>query len=254
MVTRRRISEEARPHSRRMAPWGRVAVIIPVRDEATLVADAIRDVRNLSADAEILVVDGESTDDSAAIARAAGALVVRSSAGRGIQMNAGACCTRAEILVFLHVDCRLPPEAFEAMREVFAAGHDAGVFAITYPSSHVVLRLLSRLSHLRTPWTEFGEAGLFIHRRLFERIGGFPEWPLFEDLEVLARVRRHASLGRARGSIQASPRRYLQRGVWRQQGLNFLLYVLYRLGVPATTLARLYVGKGRPAATPLKRP
>jgi hypothetical protein len=155
-------------------------------------------------------------------------------------MNAGARRARAANLVFLHADCRLPPGAFDSMARVFAAGHGAGLFAIDYASPHPLLRLLSRLSHLRSPWTEFGEAGLFLRRRLFEEIGGFPEWPLFEDLEILVRLRRRTSIGRARGCVQASPRRYLERGVWRQQGLNLLLYGLFQLGVSPARLARAY--------------
>jgi GT2 family glycosyltransferase len=142
--------------------------------------------------------------------------------------------------VFLHADCRLPSGAFDAMIEVLDNGRDAGLFAVDYHVSHPLLRLASRLSSLRVRWTEFGEGALFVRRQRFERLGGFPEWPLFEDVDLLARLRRAGTLGRARGCVLASPRRYQRRGVLRQLLLNALLYGMYHAGVSPRRLRDLY--------------
>jgi hypothetical protein len=155
-------------------------------------------------------------------------------------MNAGARVSTARTLVFLHADCRLPVGAFDAMRHVLGNGHGAGLFAIQYDSSHPLLRLAGALSRLKTPLTEFGEATLFVRRPLFESIGGFPEWPLMEDVGILARLRRAGGIGRARGRVLASSRRYAHGGIWRQQMRNAVLLLLFHLGVSPARLLRHY--------------
>lgn len=147
---------------------------------------------------------------------------------------------RGETLVFLHADCCLPAHAFDAMLDVLDQGYDAGLFAVDYGAPHPVLRMMSRLSSWRTPWTEFGEGALFVRRARFEQLRGFPEWPLFEDVHLLARLRRLDTLGRARGAVRASPRRFERRGVLRQLLRNVLLLGLFHLGVSPHHLARLY--------------
>jgi len=216
------------------------SVVIPAVNEAAIIGAAVTDARAHAGVAEVLVVDGGSRDATLDEARAAGARVLCSPCGRGAQMNAGARAARASTLLFLHADCRLPRDAVVAMRDVLARGYHAGTFAIDYGSPHPVLRMVSWLSRLQAPWTEFGEAGLFVRRWLFERLGGYPEWPVFEDVEMLARLRRAGPLGRARGQVRASPRRYQSAGVWRQQFRNAGLYLLYQLGVPPRRLARAY--------------
>ena len=235
LATGRRITEESPS-----AAAESFAVVIPALNEAACIGAAVARVRRAPGVEDVVVVDGGSEDGTAALARRAGARVLASAPGRGVQMNAGARAARGSTLVFLHADCELPPAAFESMRAVLQRGHDAGVFAIDYGSPHPLLRLLSALSRLRTRWTEFGEAALFVRRERFESIGGFPNWPLFEDVEILARLRRRGRLGRARGSVRASPRRYLRRGVVRQQLLVLHLYALYHLGVSPSNLQRRY--------------
>jgi len=218
------------------------SVVIPTLEEAALIGGAVAALRQDARVVEVIVADGGSHDATCALARAAGARVVPSAAGRGVQMNAGARVAEATVLAFVHADCRLPPGAFDAMCAVLSRGDDAGVFAIDYRSPHPLLRLVSLLSHLRGPWTEFGEAALFVRRTRFESLGGFPPWPLFEDVDLLARLRRARTLGRARGEVAVSPRRYLQRGVLRQQAWNVLLLALFRLGFAPERLQKWYEG------------
>ncbi|MFQ5599882.1 MAG: TIGR04283 family arsenosugar biosynthesis glycosyltransferase [Candidatus Krumholzibacteriia bacterium] len=243
-----------RPHA---APAGTdpdsFCVIIPTLHEAGIIFETVSHARSFPDVAEVVVVDGGSGDGTVDRALLAGARVLRAPRGRGSQMNAGAHASRAPNLVFLHADCRLPRTAFTAMRSVFARGHQAGVFAIDYGSPHLLLRLVAALSSLRTPWTQFGEAALFVRREHFSAVGGFPDWPFFEDVEVLSRLRRRGKLGRADGRVLASPRRYEKRGVWRQQLLNLLLYTLFRFGIPPHRLLRLYEGGRLARRVPEKR-
>jgi rSAM/selenodomain-associated transferase 2 len=216
------------------------SVVIPTLREAAIIEQSVAFVRAQAGVEDVVVVDAGSDDATAARARLAGARVLQAPRGRGAQMNAGARAARSPNLIFMHADCRLPECACDAMSQVLDRGCVAGTFAIDYASRHPLLRLVSSLSRVRSRWTEFGEATLFVRRDDFERVGGFPAWPLFEDVEILTRLRRLGRVGRAHGRVQASPRRYLQRGVWRQQSLNVVLYTLFRFGFPPARLQRLY--------------
>lgn len=216
------------------------SIIVPTLDENAIIADTIAHLRRLEPDAEIVVADGDSRDDTAQCAAAAGARVVRVRRGRGNQMNAGAAVARGHALLFLHADCRLPADAFVQLRRLLEGGGIAATFRIRYPSRHPVLRCIGALSRFESRFSSFGEGGLCVRRDAFERSGGFPPWPLFEDVEMLARLRRRGALVKLDATVTASPRRYLRRGVWRQQLRNGFLLGLYFAGVAPDTLARRY--------------
>lgn len=216
------------------------AVIVPVLDEAGIITETIAHLRTFIDIHEIVVVDGGSRDATVALARRAGAHVLDARPGRGAQMNAGARASKSATLVFLHADCGLPPRAFDAMREVLARGQRAGVFGIRYRSNHPLLRLVGALSCLETPLTQYGEGALFVRRELFESVGGFPEWPLMEDVGMLSKLRRAGGVGRATGRVHVSARRYTNCGIWRQQLRNGILLLLFHIGVPPQQLSRHY--------------
>jgi rSAM/selenodomain-associated transferase 2 len=224
------------------APRPAFSVIIPVLDEADTLPETLAHLEAFPEIEEILVVDGGSRDATADLARGRGVRLLRAPRGRGRQLNCGARAARLDHLMFLHADCRLPDEAFDAVRHTFAAGHAAGLFRIDFGSRHPILACLSWLSRCPSRWTQFGEGALFVRRAEFNAIGGFPEWPLMEDVEILRRLRRRHSLAAAPETVQASPRRFLQRGVARQMLRNLLVYSLFHLGVSPERLVRLYNG------------
>lgn len=218
---------------------------MPALDEAETIAAAVEHVQQLAGRPELVVVDGGSRDATVERARAAGARVLASPAGRGRQMNAGARATRAGTLLFLHADCVLPPDAPRAVREVLDAGCGAGLFPVRFDAPHPLLQLVGALSRLESRCTSFGEGALFVRRDVFQRVGGFPDWPLFEDVEMLLRLRRTTRVGKARGAVLTSARRYRAHGVWRQQCLDIGLFALWHLGVSPERLARIYGDDGR---------
>jgi len=219
------------------------AVIVPTLNEETTLEATLQHLRTFPEVTEIIVADGGSEDATTTRARRAGARVLDAPRGRGPQLHAGARAARADHLLFLHADCRLPVDAFAAIRQTFAHGSRAGLFAIDYASRHPVLVTLSWLSRLPSRWTEFGEGALFLQRDVYEAVGGFPAWPLMEDVEILRRLRRRGVLGRAPGAVRASPRRFHNGGVTRQLLRNVTVYTLFHCGVAPERLLHLYGGR-----------
>jgi len=218
----------------------RFSIIVPTLDEAATIASCVAHLRALEPDAEVIVADGGSRDDTVRHAAAAGARVLRAPRGRGAQMNAGAAVARGPALLFLHADCRLPPDAFRQLRRWLRRGGTAATFRIRYAHAHPLLRCIGALSRFESAWSSFGEGGLCMHRDAFTGAGGFPEWPLFEEVELLSRLRRRGELEKLTGPVTASSRRYRRHGVWRHQLRNCMLFGLYRAGVAPDRLARYY--------------
>jgi hypothetical protein len=140
----------------------------------------------------------------------------------------------------VHADCRLPEDAFVQVERALATGAGAVTFRIRYQSRHWLLRAVGALSRFESRLSSFGEGGLCLRRQEFEALGGFADWPLFEDLDMLARLRRRRRLVKMRSTVTASARRYHAGGVLRQQLRNLWLFGLFHVGVPASKLVRHY--------------
>ncbi|OGO19239.1 MAG: hypothetical protein A2144_02080 [Chloroflexi bacterium RBG_16_50_9] len=217
------------------------SVIIPTLNEAAVIHQRIAHVRSLSPGAEIIVADGGSTDDTAAIARGQGIPVVSSEPGRGIQCNAGAVFACGDILVFLHADTELPSDAFTQLEEYFTKGKVLiGTFRLSFDVNHWSLRLCRWICDFDLAFTRFGDQCLVVRKSFFISAGGFPDWGLFEDLAFINRARRKTPIYRFPGRVRTSARRFLRRGILRQQFLNIWYIAQYFLGVSPDKLAREY--------------
>lgn len=219
-----------------------LAVILPALNEAEQLRATMPVVMAGLPD-EVVVVDGGSADETVDVARSFGATVVESARGRGRQMNVGARASAAGQLLFLHADT-VPPAGYRRIvneilnRPEVSAG--AFGFSIREPlrGRSLVQGLVSaRCLLLRMP---FGDQGLFVRRELFEAIGGYADWPLLEDVEVLGRLKRHGRMRIATEAAATSGRRWLSRGVWSTLWLNTRILCGYYAGVPVERLARLY--------------
>lgn len=197
---------------------------------------------------EIIVVDGGSQDDTVRKAEdiaaeyrdAARLSVVSSPRGRARQMNAGAADAQGDVLLFLHADTTLGSDAFAAMESALRRGAEAGTFALRFSPSSPVLRLYAACTHL--PWTRlfFGDRGLFVTRSAFDAVGGYPDWPIFEDLEIVHRLHQRTSVQLLPAAVTTSSRRFRAHGTLRQQLLNGWLWLRYLTGTPPQQLADLY--------------
>ncbi len=190
---------------------------------------------------EILVVDGGSTDGTPALVPANEGLIT-SPPGRAAQMNRGASAARGEILLFCHADSRLPPgwrqPVVSALRRSAVIG---GSFAVRLLPARGILHVLNRLWYPSDWRLMYGDQAQFMTREAFTRVGGFPEIPAMEDLEMMRRLHRIGRLVRIPLRVTSSSRRFLERGPLRQFWLDVRLVIRYLyLGAPAEEIARAY--------------
>ena len=217
-----------------------ISIVMPVLNEAASIAAAVADARRHAA--ECLVVDGGSSDRTAALAFEAGAIVIGAPRGRAVQMNAGAERARSEVLLFVHADCRLPDHAAQSIRAAIASGAAWGRFDVKLDSPRRSLRLVgammnwrSRLSGIAT-----GDQAMFLTRTLYDSVGGFAPIPLMEDIDLSARLRRIARPACLRDRVLVSARRWEQRGVVRTVLEMWLWRGAYAGGASPERLHRLY--------------
>ena len=224
------------------------SVIVPVRDEERMIGPALERLEAAFApgEAELIVVDGQSRDRTAEIARSRPRVrVISSPPGRGGQLNRGAAAARGEVFLFLHVDAALPPGAPEMIRAALAEpGADGGCFRIATaadPGRGRLYRLLLKTADWRSLYTRlpYGDQAIFVTREIFEKLGGFKDYPIMEDLDFSRRLAREGRIVRLPARVRVSGRR------WEKNLLgNFLKLktfpLLFRLGVSPERLARLY--------------
>ena len=217
------------------------SVIIPALNEAEAIGACMASVDTGGGKLELIVADGGSTDGTPAKAKQGGAKLVSSGGGRGAQMNAGAAGARGAILVFLHADTRLPSNWLAVLEAAFAhRGTEAGTFRLRFEPRLWALRPSEWLSRFDSVFTSFGDQGIAIRRPLFEALGGFPAWPLFEDVCLLQKARKRTRVVSLPAEVVTSSRRFQQAGVLRQKALNARLLFLYLAGASPEALAERY--------------
>ena len=220
----------------------RVAVIVPVLDELTQLPALGRQLERLRGRAELVVVDGGSRDGTRAALERLGVCVVDAPRGRARQMNAGARASVAPILLFLHADSRLPDGALDAVGAAVDGGAAGGCFRVRIDSRDPRLALAARIINLRSRLiaSATGDQAIFVRRDLFDRLGGYRELALCEDLDLVGRLRRHGRFVLADGEVATSARRWHGHGVMRTIALMWTLRLGYHLGVSPDLLARWY--------------
>jgi len=220
-----------------------LSVVIPALNEAAYIADTLQQLQALRARGhEVILVDGGSEDDTLQRAAALVDRCLSAPAGRARQMNAGAAAARGDILWFLHADTRVPPAAAQAILATCGKTDCWGRCDVRLSGRQPLLRLVERLMNLRSRVTGIatGDQAMFVTRAWFDRVGGFPEQPLMEDIELSKRLRRIQRPLCLRHKVVTSSRRWEQQGIVRTIGLMWALRLAYFLGVPAERLAVRY--------------
>jgi rSAM/selenodomain-associated transferase 2 len=221
----------------------KISVIIPVLNEAGQIGDCLTALQPLRRNGhEVIVIDGGSGDDTVALARPLCDRCLSGLPGRARQMNIGALAARGDILLFLHVDTRLPDGSEQILIRIANEGYVWGRFDVRLSGEHWLLRLVENAMNLRSRLTciATGDQAIFVSRALFDRVGGFPEQPLMEDIalcQLLRDLRRPHCL---RQRVVTSSRRWERNGILRTIIKMWRLRLRYHLGASPDDLAREY--------------
>jgi rSAM/selenodomain-associated transferase 2 len=223
----------------------RLSVVVPVLDEAERIGRQLAALRSTAGIDEVVVVDGGSSDGTVdLVRREPGVRLIAAPRGRGTQLNAGARAAAGDVLLFLHADVSLPPDAATWVARVLADPVVvAGAFRVLTIADDGPgwLGPLLRLADLRSRVTRlpYGDQAVFVRRDVFERVGGFPDQPLMEDVELARRLRRVGTIRTVPGVVRVSGRRFLANPIRALVAMR-VFPLLYRLGVSPARLARLY--------------
>ena len=220
-----------------------LSIVVPALDEAAGIAAALQALAGARAEgAEVIVVDGGSRDATVALSQALADLVVSAPRGRARQMNAGAAVARAPVLLFLHADTTLPSGGARAALAAVQAGAAWGRFDVRIEGRSTMLPVIAAFMNARSRLTGVatGDQAIFVRADRFRAIGGYPDQPLMEDIELSSRLKRLSAPACLRERVVTSGRRWEQRGVWRTVWLMWRLRLRYWLGTPAERLAEAY--------------
>jgi len=221
-----------------------LSIIVPTLNEAAAVGAMLAALQPLrAAGYELIVVDGGSVDGTQQQVAAHVDLVLQAPRGRARQMNAGARAAQGAVLWFLHADTLPPPQAGKLILEGLArSGRDWGRFDVRLSGAHALLRVVERLMNLRSRITGIatGDQGMFVRREVFERLGGFPDIELMEDIALSRALNRLGPPLCLDTPLQSSSRRWERRGIARTILLMWSLRLAYALGVSPARLMRWY--------------
>lgn len=223
-----------------------ISVIIPVFHEQERINRLIDYLTSLAGGeaVEIIVVDGAPEQDTIAAIVDRSVVKVASARGRGIQLNEGFRHAAGEYLLFLHADTFPPPAVYTCVRKVLSERSiSAGAFTLSFDRADALLKALEFGSSIRAVLTRipYGDQAIFIKTDVFSKIGGYKDYQLFEDVEIMERLRRRGHrITILKQRVVTSGRRFRTSGVLRGVSKILLLLLLYKAGVHPDTLAKMY--------------
>ena len=222
-----------------------ISIIIPTRNEAANLPKILLLLQTISGKQsvrEIIISDGNSTDQTIPIAESFGSKVVKNETpGRARQMNAGAAIAMGDVLYFLHADT-IPPEQFVALiQEKMEKGYDSGCFRLRFDMDHWFLKLNAWFTRFNVNAFRFGDQSLFVKKDIFLTVGGFREdLMIMEDQEIIYRISKKTKFGVIRDYVTTSARKYQVNGIFRMQFIFFYIYFAYQFGMSQQKLVAIY--------------
>ena len=231
----------------------KLSIIIPLLNEADNLPELIAHIASLDpAPQQVILVDGGSVDGSVTIANnvlksteIAQSIIdwhiIESTVGRAQQMNAGAMLATGDVLLFLHADTELPADAIDNVQQAIAQ-YDWGRFDVRLDSCEPLLKIVGFMINQRSRLMDIatGDQAIFIKKSLFEQIGGYPDQPLMEDIELCKRLKKISRPACLKSKVTTSARRWQQHGTWRTIFLMWHLRFDYWRGVSPNVLKQRY--------------
>ena len=222
----------------------RTSIVIPVRNEAEVIASTLHALKAWrAAGHEIVVVDGGSTDQTPTIAAPLCDRMVRTIPGRATQMNAGAAAAGGDLLVFLHADTRLPRNSQAELGRIAGGDRECwGRFDVRLDAHPTIYRVIETLMNWRSRWSGIatGDQTIFVARTLFERCGGYPPIALMEDIALCLTLRSEMAPICLKSKVVTSARRWQNNGVVTTVIQMWWLRVAFFFGVSAERLRAAY--------------
>ncbi|MBF0202547.1 MAG: TIGR04283 family arsenosugar biosynthesis glycosyltransferase [Desulfamplus sp.] len=230
-------------------PSFHISVIVPVLNEEEGINEFLHHIKNNigNEQIEIILVDGDVHGGTIRkISHDEEIITLVSPPGRARQMNTGAAAAHGDILLFLHADTLLPRDAFKLVGKALEdKNYCGGAFDMGIDSSHLLLRAASLSASLKHRITRvpYGDQGIFIRSDFFWKIGGYSEIPLFEDVELMKRIKKMGQKIVILGScVKTSPRKWKKEGMLYTIVRNWILQILYLAGVSPEYLESVYYG------------
>jgi rSAM/selenodomain-associated transferase 2 len=220
----------------------KISVIVPVLNEEETIAATLAALARL-APHEIIVVDGGSTDKTAAICQQFGVTFLPSDRSRARQMNRGAQEASGDVLLFLHADTRLPESA---LRDIATALSDSrylgGRFDVELEGGHWMLKVIGAMINCRSRLSKIatGDQAIFVRREIFEQMGSYPDIPLMEDIALCRTLKRMGEIACLKSRVMSSARRWQTEGLWRTILKMWALKLLFFAGVSPHRLKQYY--------------
>ena len=221
----------------------KVSIIVPTLNEELVLENTLTHIQQLSPH-ELIVSDGGSNDYTYRIADRFSHRVITGSAGRALQMNAGANEATGDLLLFLHADSRIEPESYRKMLEYMKNPKwIGGAFTLCIESGKWSLKLIALLANIRSKYLglAYGDQGFFVRKEVFKDMNGFSPIPICEDLDFYYRLRKKGSVILLKEKAHTSPRRWTNEGIFFTTVRNFIIAVLFGLGFPPHILTKWYL-------------
>lgn len=218
-----------------------LSIIIPTYNEADQIATTISKISG-ARQTEIIIVDGGSTDDTLTIAKNSDAITITSPRkGRGAQMNTGAAYATGDILYFLHADSAPPEQFVSYIKRAILAGAKSGCFRLAFDYQHWFLKANCWFTRFNVNAVRFGDQSLFVTKEVFLKSGGFREdLVVMEDQEIIHRLKKLGKFSVMKAAVTTSARKYLDNGIYRMQGIFFIIWLLYYLGYSQKKIVKVY--------------